>query len=158
MSNYPLFFTLHKIVMGNGFIVSVEARGKALAVQNEDGFWIFGVNPGGIGGGGENLKESYQEFREGFLSVLYDIAAAASTFEEFKKEAEEVFHSVCEKSEREWTEAVAFVRENHVEADILNLDNKIKADTEAFLNLVEIQRPMAVLNEREDEQQLATAA
>ena len=118
MKRYPLLFTFHDKVSGNGFLADVEARGKALMVDEGDGFWMYGVNPGGLAEGGESMPDAYWKFREDYRKVLYDIAHEAATFADFRREVEKVFNDTNNPVLQEWDEAVTDVRAGRVNAPL----------------------------------------
>ena len=89
MTRYPLLLGFRDLVAGNGYIADIAlSNGRALLVDEGDGFWMYGVNPGGMAAGGASLGEAQAEFRTAYKSVLFDIAAEAESFEAFKAEVE----------------------------------------------------------------------
>jgi hypothetical protein len=49
MTRYPLLLGFHDLVAGNGYIAGIAlSNGRALLVDEGDGFWMYGVNPGGM--------------------------------------------------------------------------------------------------------------
>lgn len=42
MTRYPLLFGFRDLIAGNGFVAGVAINGRALLVDEDDGFWIFG--------------------------------------------------------------------------------------------------------------------
>ena len=54
----PIIFSYRDALFGNNFVVEVHARnGRALCAREEDGFWMYGVNPGGMSARGEKKPE-----------------------------------------------------------------------------------------------------
>lgn len=102
---YPLSFGYRDLVAGNGYVAAVAAQGRTLAVQEADGVWLYGVHPGGIAGGGATEAAAHEEFRRMFKAVLYDIAAEAVDFEDFRGGVEEFFEDVDRRGEQEWLAA-----------------------------------------------------
>jgi hypothetical protein len=119
MTRYPLLFGFRDLIAGNGYAAGVTLRGRALLVDEGDGFWMYGVNPGGIAAGGETHGEAQAEFRQGYRSVLFDIAAQASDFADFRRQALAFFQETNIPTEREWEEAVVEVRKGNVVAEWL---------------------------------------
>src|SRR5438046_1878867 len=107
---YPIVFTVKRMIAGNGFLVGVIARGRALMLQEEEGYWVSGVNPCSVAGGGSDPKSAFCAFRDGYVSVLFDIASEARTFDAFKAEAEAFFNSVNSQTDAEWHAALKRVR------------------------------------------------
>jgi hypothetical protein len=128
MKHYPLLFGLNDLIAGNGFFAGVSLNGRALLVDEGDGFWMYGVSPGGIAAGGTTPSEAQSEFRKVYTSVLFDIAAEARSFEELKSQVERFFSETNEPTAAEWDLAVAEVRQGRVDADWLpkkNAESKI---------------------------------
>ncbi len=120
MKQYPLMFMFSDFVAGNGFIARIVAEGRVLVAEGtEEGeeSWFYGVNPGAIAGGGLNRADAYHDFRNGYLSVLYDIAAEAGGFEDFKREVESFFHATNGPTNEDWEAARTLVREGTLRAD-----------------------------------------
>jgi hypothetical protein len=96
-TTYPLVFSFRDAVSGNGFVAHVAVCGRVLLTDEGDGdIWMFGVQPGGVAGGGCNRSEAFREFKKSYLSVFFDIAAEAASFEDF----EQVSHTVLLGGER----------------------------------------------------------
>ncbi len=111
----PLLFTYRDTVFGNGYVAEVVAtNGRALVVQEDGESWFYGVNPGGIAAPGESPDAAHAAFRATFRRALNDFAAAATTFEEFRAEAERFFGETNEPTAREWDAAVETVRAGEI--------------------------------------------
>ncbi|MEO8602666.1 MAG: hypothetical protein ABI629_08825 [bacterium] len=136
-NNYPIVFTLKRMIAGNGFLVGVIAKGRALLVEEDDGFWINGVNPGSVAAGGKDREGAFQAFRDGYVSVLYDIAKDAPTFEAFDAEVKAFFAATNEPTAIEWTEAVARVRAGEINLPI----ERAEADAPPEIHVSEIKQP-----------------
>jgi hypothetical protein len=119
MTRYPLLLGFRDLIAGKGFVAGVTLSGRALLVDEGDGFWMYGVNPGGLAAGGKTSGEAQAEFRQGYRSVLFDIAAQAGDFADFRQQAIAFFQETNTPTEREWSEAVADVRKGNVVADWL---------------------------------------
>src|SRR6266581_535977 len=78
----PILFTYRDCLFGNGFVVEVNAvNGRALCIHERDGFWMYGVNPGGMAATGEDAVAAHAEFRQTFSKILKDLAHEASSFD-----------------------------------------------------------------------------
>ena len=119
MVNYPLLFEYKDLVSGKGFLVGVAIAGRALIQQDEDGFWMYGVQPGGICADGDSQKEAAAEFRALYRAVLYDIAAQAPDFDSFQDEVRDFFADEDQVLAKAWNEAVAEVRQGSLASDWL---------------------------------------
>src|SRR5262245_11297759 len=103
MTRYPLLFGFRDLVAGNGYVAGVGiTNGRALLVDEGDGFWMYGVNPGGVAAGGKSLGEAQAEFRTAYKSVLFDLAAEARSFEAFKAEVERFVQETNNPTLAEW--------------------------------------------------------
>ena len=83
---WPLIFKYRGNVFGQGYIASVSAVSRVLGIQEEDGIWLSGVQPGGIAAGGQDLWEARAAFRKAFVGVLTDIASSVGDFSAFQTE------------------------------------------------------------------------
>jgi len=108
---YPMVFTFPEVIVGNGFSARVEIQGRALLVEDDD-VWIYGVQPASFAGGGENYETARREFKMSYLSVLFDVAASAPTFEAFDAEVRAFFATTNDEMTTEWEAALADVRKN----------------------------------------------
>lgn len=117
---YPLIFSLRELVFGNGYVAEVVARGRVLAEDEGDGWWFYGVNPGGLAAGERSLILAHQAFRQSLAKVLFDLAEEAASFEHFQSLVEAFFRDTNEPTAVEWTEAVARVRAGQVKLDELD--------------------------------------
>lgn len=108
---YPLVFTFPEVIVGTGFVARIELHGRALLVNEADGeVWLYGVQPGGFAGGGKDYAEACREFKKSYLSILFDIAAEASTFEDFRAQVHGIFDAVNRPNVAAWETALASVR------------------------------------------------
>src|ERR1700738_4736136 len=107
---YPLLCGFRDLVEGKHFLAEVRATGRALARKDEDGWWIDGVNPGGMAVGGATLHEAVAFLRDSFRKVMFDLAADAQNFEAFKGDVERFFNETDSDTVREWNAARDRVR------------------------------------------------
>lgn len=143
MTHYPLLFGFRDLVAGNGFIAGVDLRGRALLADEGDGFWMYGVNPGGIAAGGANAGEARSEFRVMYRSVLFDIAAEAKSFNEFQLQVQQFVEETNSPTAAEWEEAVSSVRSGKVKADWLP---KRKAESTIGVQVILLEHPAPSAN------------
>jgi hypothetical protein len=114
-SHFPLLCGFRDLVEGKLFLAEVRATGRAIAVEESDGWWINGVNPGAIAVGGKTLNEAVLLLRESFTKVLFDLVAEARDFDEFKGAVEKFFREVDQATLEEWESARAAVRAGKVQ-------------------------------------------
>jgi hypothetical protein len=114
----------------------VAARGKVLLTdEGNDSIWMFGVQPGGVAGGGRERSEAFREFKKGYLSVLFDIASEAESFEQFETAARGFLGDVNAENMQLWETAVREVR-----AGKLNLSGIKTENVDRWTIGVSIQR------------------
>ena len=107
-SSIPFLFSYRSTLFGNGFIARVEAKnGRALCASEIDGFWMYGLNPGGMAARGDDPVSAHAAFRRTFSNVLVDIAKEAGTFEQFRDAVHAFFDETNEGYEQEWTASEA---------------------------------------------------
>ena len=116
----PIIFTYRDTLFGPGFVVEVHAvNGHALCVHEDDGFWMYGVNPGGMAAHGEDVDCAHAAFRAMFSDILKDLAAEAQEFEEFRELVESFFNDTNIGFDREWHEAVRAIRNREVDPGLV---------------------------------------
>ena len=110
---HPLVFTLQNAVEGCGFLAGVTVRGKAVMEQDDNGeWWMYGVCPGAIAGGGETPNEAFLNFANRYKEVLFDIADECKNFLGFKGEIDAFFHAEDAEEAERWNQALDDVRQN----------------------------------------------
>jgi hypothetical protein len=144
MERYPILFGRHELIEGDGFIARVSINGRALLSNEDEEYWVEGVNPGGFAAKGTSPSEALAAFCEELRVVLFDIALDASDFGSFKAEVESFFGETNQTALREWDSAVTEVRAGKVSADWLI---KRPADSPRGVNVVLISQPQAANNQ-----------
>ena len=109
----PLVFSFRELVIGNGFIASVQMSGRAL-MDEDDETWITAIAPVGFSGGGAERTEAFAAFRRTWFEILVDIASDSEDFPTFKRECESFLMGTQDDLTEDWNQALAFVRENGV--------------------------------------------
>ena len=135
MVNYPLLFDYKDLIAGKGFLAGVATAGRALLREDEEGFWMHGVQPGGICADGDSQKEAAAEFRAMYRAVLFDIAAEAPDFECFHDEVRKFFEDEDQVLAEAWNGAVDEVRRGGLASDWLN---KQPAESPRSIEVVQI--------------------
>ena len=103
---WPLIFSYRGNVFGQGYFASVSAVSRVLGIQEEDGIWLSGVQPGGIAAGGQDLWEARVAFRQAFVGVLADIASSVGDFPAFQAEVARFLEERDDRAFEEWAAAV----------------------------------------------------
>lgn len=116
MKVFPLFFSHGGMAAGRGFLAHVEIHGRLLLEETDkDFFSFFGVNPGGVAGQGSTQVEARRDFLEEIRLVVFDLAAEASSFPEFRELVEEFVRDTNKPTEALWLEAVQGVRSGAID-------------------------------------------
>jgi hypothetical protein len=117
-TKYPLLFAYRDTLFGNGFVVEVQAvNGRALCVREEDAFWVYGINPGGMAAHGEDPDAAHTAFRKTFSTILIDLAAASGSFEDFHVAVSQFFEETNEGYEQDWNQALNAVKRGEVQLE-----------------------------------------
>lgn len=106
----PLFFRYRDVVFGKGFAATVETTGRALCVRDGDEHVMAGVEPGGLAAAGETTEAARHAFRRTFTEILFDLAAEAPTFHDFKAAVEAFVAETSPATLSEWDAAVTEAR------------------------------------------------
>ena len=107
---HPLLFTFRDTISGDGFLVGITLSGRALMVNEDEKWWMYGVRPGAIAESGESPQEAFLRFRNRYKKVLFDVAGERRTFDAFKAEVERFFYEPDFEEERRWEDAVTKIR------------------------------------------------
>ena len=118
----PLLFNFRQVVTGVGFIADVQVSGRALLgteLGEAEETWITAVAPVGWAGGGTSRTAAFDDFRRGWVQVVFDIAAESTSFGDFKSKCSEFLSSAHEGFTIEWNGALEQVRAGKYEDDEL---------------------------------------
>ena len=141
MSNYPLYFAFKQVVVGKAFRALIEAKGRVLMVKENDKYWLYGVQPGGMAASGETMGAGLQNFGTAFKNILLDIAAESQTADEFRKVVRDFFTSIDEEDANAWETARNEVRSEKTKCpdDISNL-RKETSNLDCTIDIVLIRK------------------
>jgi len=114
MNHHPLIFTFRDTISGDGFLAGITLCGRALMLNEDEKWWMYGVRPGAIAESGGSVQEAILRFRNRYREVLFDIAGDHHTFDAFKKEAERFFYEPDEEEERRWEDAATAIRSQNL--------------------------------------------
>ncbi len=167
--NFPLFLSYQGAIIGNGFVAEISTRGRLLATQEVEGWWLYGVNPGAISADGRNLSEAHAQIRETLRLTFIDFAQESETFAAFKARVEKFFDETDADSVREWQEAVAAIKRSGVDGIDLPrveatsrmycvVEERASSQLTPHMNVPAMNLPSARQNEVTPALQLAAAA
>jgi hypothetical protein len=122
MNRYPLIFSFTDTVSVAGFTAEVLTKGRLLASLEPGGVWLYGVNPGGLASGDEDLDRAYVDFRRSFSKVLSDIAEESADLGDFSVKARAFLDETNEPTSKEWMAGVEEVRAGKL--DIPGMERK----------------------------------
>ncbi|MBM4439783.1 MAG: hypothetical protein FJ027_05155 [Candidatus Rokubacteria bacterium] len=117
-TTYPLFFTFTDTVTVRGSLVEVATRGRVLAVQEDEGWWFYGVNPGDVAQSGSNSTEALAAFRKAYTEILVALANKATTTAAFRRSSKRFLDATNEPNLKDWIEASKQVRAGKVKANL----------------------------------------
>ncbi len=130
--HHPLMFTFRDMISGEGFLAGTTCSGRALMLQEDEKWWMYGVRPGAIAESGNTPQEAVFNFRNRFKEVLFDIASDCKNFPEFKLAVENFFYerSAMDQDEKKWEQAVKAIRSGQlvVEAPFPELKRQAPED------------------------------
>ena len=112
---WPLIFTYRGNVFGHQYIASVSSISRVLAIQEDDGIWLSGVQPGGIAAGGTDVWQACVAYRKAFVGILADIASSVGDFPAFQAEAARMLEERDEAAFEDWAAAVEANRRNRLD-------------------------------------------
>lgn len=112
----PLLVRFEDAVGGSGFSANVKCRGRALLIKEDDGFWMYGVNPGALAESSQTEDETYLKFRRAHTQALNEFASEANGFNDFKTQVKKFFETCDKGTSDEWMQAVLDVRAGKVGA------------------------------------------
>lgn len=110
---WPLCFTYYGNIIGRGFVANVNLCGRVIAIPENEGTWLYGVNPAGVAVPGKNIAEANSELRDTLTRVFVDFIEEANDFDAFKARVEEFFNATDE--EEAWLDAVEKIRSGAVQ-------------------------------------------
>ncbi|MDQ7841416.1 MAG: hypothetical protein RDU83_10355 [bacterium] len=157
MKHYPILYAFRDKVSGNGFLADVSVHGRALASEEEDGWWLFGVEPGDVVAEGRTFAEAGAEFPLALKAVLFDIADEAKDYADFEAEVRRFFDGVNRVTEQGWEAAVTRIRAGEAIADAISSLPVWPAESPRVIEVKLLDQPMAKDNVL-DPQPLALAA
>ena len=144
MAEYPLLFGFRDVIAGSRFWAGVHIDGRALLVEEDDGAWLYGVEPGSVAGYGATAQEAHQDFRAGYRSVLADLAEEAEDFAAFKALVQDFLSTVNRPNEAQWEEAVQLVRTGELNLEWLP---QRSANLARRIEIVELKDPRREIND-----------
>lgn len=135
LKRYPILFSFNETILGHGFVAGVSVHGRATAEQ-EQAWWIYGVNPGGIAECGDSLHDAVSGFRQRFKTVLFDCASEATDFDSFRQDVETFFMTRETAIVNEWESARQQMRSDRVTLESLP---RVTAATQPLIEVVKLE-------------------
>ena len=114
MAEYPVMFTVRDTVSGNGFLAGVTLTGRAIMVEEDGKWWMYGVRPSAIAESGENPGEAFLRFRTSYKNVLFDFAEGAADYKGFRDTVEGFYLQPHQEEENRWMDAFRAIRTGEV--------------------------------------------
>ncbi len=139
----PLLFSFQFLIPGQGFVACVELSGKVL--RDEESLpgecWLYGAEPGGFAGGGQDWAAASLDFKEASHLILLDLAAEAENIGAFRSRVEAFFRQRDEVVPADWEEALQEVRERGLQLTDLPATDVGKCPPRVEVREVEAPRP-----------------
>ena len=133
MTRYPIVITYRELIVGNGFVATVESTGRCLMEDFRDNdVWVTGVHPSGFSAGADNQRSASEAFQREHRVALLDMAHDAPDFDSFQAMVRDFHAQKSEIGEMEWWEAVHQVRAGTITSDWLK---KVSANAEPTLTV-----------------------
>ena len=129
MTQYPIFFKITHDVRGETFTARVLTNGRALMEFEDDAWWCYGVNPGGMAADGSSPAEAFSHFRVDLGEIFSDMATQSKTCDEFKRMVQEFVAQEPPKTANEWEAARARIRAGETPSDQTIANLKRVTDT-----------------------------
>ena len=107
---WPLYFRVRRRIQGRIFAATVEIIGRATWTLDFGKTWLYGVNPGAMAGGGDDLDGAWGSFTDHLTGVLSDLADEADDLEAFRRTVERFVSATDAESVAEWEAAREVVR------------------------------------------------
>lgn len=134
MSSYPLVFCFRDLIAGRGFVAAVETKGRLVLAQEDGGWNLYGVEPGGISGCAEDRDAAFADFRRTYQCALDDIAHEAASFSAFRVAVTELVMQTNGDVEAEWEALRDRVRHHG-----LGLEDFERRDTSGYVASVRVE-------------------
>lgn len=149
-THYPLLFDYDEVLSGFGCPIRVTLKGRALASESDGVWWISGVNPGAVAGGGRTFQSAFIDFRRRIKAVCIDFLVEAPDFASFKREVESFFHERDDLTADEWEAARAAVRSGatslpgvEMESEPAEPSVEVRIATRAYDNVIDSEPAIA---------------
>lgn len=116
--SYPIVFKIQVVVQGTDYSAGVEFRGGAVVTLEDDGYLAHGLKPGGVAGIGATLVEAYFDLKTNIELVLYELAAKALDYSEFRGSVSHFFRDTDSWAKEAFAEARTQVAAGRVACDL----------------------------------------
>lgn len=141
MNGYPLIFKFNEVIFFKKFkikeyIAMVNSIGQALLVKEDDKYWIYGVQPGGMAESGRTVKEALHNFKIAFRNVLSDIEEDSNSFQNFRSQVDAFFNDIDKEELSRWEEARKEIKAGKI--SISEDISVLKKETNEFNNFLKI--------------------
>lgn len=103
---YPILYSFAETVYGERLGAAVTVHGRALLTEGADGWWMSGVQPGGLAGNGGTKGDAYLAFRKNLHFILSDILEESKNVPDFEAKVAEFFQDADWITGKEWEETV----------------------------------------------------
>ncbi len=138
--HYPFMFNFREAITGSGFLAGVTISGRSLMLEEDGGWWMYGVRPGAIAETGATPQETFLRFIERLRTVLHDFATDASDYPAFRVEVESFFYQPDEEEEVRWEAARKSLRESQAKLKSWDLPKEAPESRPAGVSVVRLDK------------------
>ncbi|MCL4557984.1 MAG: hypothetical protein M1491_05040 [Deltaproteobacteria bacterium] len=115
MKSLPLLFNYSDTIQYKGDLIEFTIQGRILLTREEDGeVWVYGVNPGGLAGGGETIEEAISNFRNNYRAMLLDMSSEARDMNSLREQVERFIYQENSLNADAWQKAIEEVRNKNI--------------------------------------------
>ena len=109
--------------------------------EGEDGWWLYGVQPGGMAENGETPQEAYARFYNAFKVIVTDLAVEHPEYVGFEQAARQFFNGIDANDEGRWRSAADAIRSGRMvpEAPFTELP-RLPQETQSYLQVERLDR------------------
>ena len=109
IKNHSILFRFNNTVPADGFLLNVDAAGRAIMKYQFGAWWLYGVSPA-IASSGETPDDAQTAFRKRMERVLCSVVAGLETFEDMKDKIERFGAETSEPVDQMWKESLDTIR------------------------------------------------
>jgi hypothetical protein len=158
MQTYAMFFAFKDVIACGQYKALIKANGRALLTFEDEKWWVYGVQPGGMAATGMEIKEALVNFNKTFGGIMRDIASETDCPNEFERVARKFFDKVDKVDEELWEDARIKLREEKNVAEGLGSMKRITSDQAPTISIIVANKDIKESNIIQEEDTYSAAA